>query len=280
MAFTALLDTPNGVTVSPCPAAGRVSRHPAAAARGLEPWPRLQTPPPPRTSPPARAPAAKRHLGIEELLVWTYRDQKAHRYLRREYDWFLWQSEQQGIEVAPTDHRPVHVDAAVVHAAVMEDVRQLRRKLRQRFVPDREQLQLRLNAAEERTGLVVHFAEIGDRPERSTAEPLPYPVEPSAAGRGEFCRATIDGERRDILLLTEEVILIEVEEWVPAGRKKMRRHLAQRSRFEVQYCPIEWRPTPEWVDMTNHIADSWEAAIAAVNNRLAGVELRSHVLVG
>lgn len=253
--------------------------------KALEPWQRAPRPdaktlaapehsPPPR---PTKA-AAPRHVTLLELLTWTYREQRAHRYLRREYDWFLWQSEQQGIEMAPMDRRPVHPDAALVHAAVMREVRLLRRQLRQRFVPQREAVRQALNAAEERVGIVVHFAEIGDRPERCSTEPRPYPMEPNSERRDAFCRSTIAGERRNILVLTSEVVTVFEEEWTLGGRKKMRRSAGGAKRVEVNYCPIEWRPSPEFIILSNRIADAWKAAIAAIADSLAGAELRSHVL--
>jgi hypothetical protein len=195
---------------------------------------------------------ARRTVTVEQLLAWAYRDQKVHRYLRRPYDWFLWALDDAGLAEG-RDRRPVHHDAAIVHEAV-------------------------IGLGEYYAHRLVHFAALGERPERITSEPLPESIEPSSRHQkyGWFTDAA--GRRHDYVILVAEVISFEDEEWESAGRKKMRRAATRRTRFEVEYCPIGWRPDPSYIEMVDGIAADYEAGIVALRQALATAELRAHVL--
>jgi hypothetical protein len=229
----------------------------------------------------ARPLPARRHLSLEQLLAWAYRDQRAHDYLRSESDWFLWQSEQMGIEMAPRDTRPLHPDAAIIHYAVMEEVRRVRRALRVARFKGKNfgALTLELNAAEQQAAIIIDFARRGERAEYCTTEPTPRPTIAPNRRDYDYCRGTVGGELVDILVLTAEVVSVETEEWVVHGRKKLRRVAAGRQRVEITYCPLEWWPDPSFVEMANHIAAAWEAALASLKRRLAGVAFKNHALV-
>src|ERR1700742_2244157 len=92
-----------------------------------------------------------RSLDLWELVCWTYRDQKAHLYLKTPGDWFDWMVDRQDINRELDTNVGVHYDAAMIHAAVIE---------------------LGYTFAQ----LIIEHAENGERPEPSTAAPKPYPV--------------------------------------------------------------------------------------------------------
>ena len=62
---------------------------------------------------------AVRSLELWELVRWTYRDQKAHLYLKSPGDWFDWMVDRQDINRELNTNVAVHYDAAMVHAAVI-----------------------------------------------------------------------------------------------------------------------------------------------------------------
>ena len=236
-----------------------------------------------RAAPETRQPPARRHVTLNELLFWVYGLQKAHRYLRREYDWFLWQTEQQGIEQAPQDRRPVHPDAALVHMAVMEEVRGFRRRLRMAagvYGQARDALQLELNAANERAGLIVHFAELGERPERFTEIPRPYPTTPNRRF-DDWAWAEIDGERVDYVMLIDCFVTLEEEEWVTSRAGTERRGRAKLVKVPVKYCPARVAAgEPELRRGARpHRRDLGSGDRRAGEEAFAGAEFRSHVLV-
>lgn len=243
----------------------------------------------------AQAAAPKRSVTIEQLLVWAYAEQRVHKYLRRERDWFLWAAEEllgdlspdiepQGLRAARLDpaaggggqgRRAVHHDAAVVHEAVM-------------------------GLGEDLAHLVFYAAATGDFPERfDGGEPRPAPIEASGPDDdyGVHEWRDQDGvlQRRYYVLRTAELVVLDEQEYRLDGRKKVKQGRPRKrredpgsesrparrrgNRVAVQYAPIAWNPDPSYIAMCNEVAERWETALAALGTALAGAGLRAHVLM-
>src|ERR1700730_17997909 len=157
--------------------------------------------------------AGRRQRTLWELLVWTYHDQKAHRYLRTPKDWFLWAlADAKLVEDMP---RPsVHADAALVHAAGLE---------------------LDQSAAE----LVAFFSAENEQPDPPLAVPRPYPTEiDRTEGHGQGSRwswAKIGGRRVDYLIRWTDYVLDPPIEMASAGRAATREQT-------IKLCPVEFCP--------------------------------------
>lgn len=234
---------------------------------------------------PAGTRPARRHVSLLELLIWTYRDQRAHHYLKDDVDFYLRECERQGIEVGAyriagkvvAERRPVHPDAVLVHAKVSG-----------------------LYAAR----LIIEYAELGEQPERSIYDdrpfgwgldpdfaaealdngklpPKPCPVEPLNRQFSTYGRHAIDGRLIDYAILIAEQVTVAEEEWRPKGRKGCGRYTAtaRQVRVPVEYCPIDWRPGSEFIAFTNNIVAAWENAIRHLAPMLAALEFRDHVLI-
>jgi len=228
----------------------------------------------------ARA-APKRTVSLGEMLHWTYAQQRAHRYLETPFDWFLYSLEREpGAEISdPRDRRPVHRDAATLHAAVVAPIGACRDPT---HAGDRRQPR---NArpycvrCAYRAALIVDHGIMGEPPERVATGPRPEPIEPPST-YDDYCRwKDADGAWRNAWVRTAEIITIEEPEYAVAGRKRVRRIGTKKTRIEVKYCPIGWRPDPDFIAMCDRVADEWEAAIGDLRRRLDGVRLSAHTLL-
>lgn len=223
-----------GITINSRPP--RAPRQTASRRVWRQSLPLADAPAPPPAS--AAAPA-KRRVTIEQLLTWTYADQKAHRYLRRDTDWVLWLMDDAGLVSDWRDRRPVHCDAAAVHATVAR-------------LPE--------------ASFIITCAATGERPapspyderplgwgldpryaaSRSAGQmPLPLPTEPADGLDDSGWHIGADGRRHEHLIKISEILGIAEEEWERAGRKRMKRAKAGHwSRFEVRYCPTRAADSP------------------------------------
>ena len=206
-----------------------------------------------------------RHLDLWDFCVWAYRDQKAHYYLDDPEDWFAWAIDQTVHDDALFTRVPVHYDAAMLHAAVM-DLGFLR------------------------ANLIVQHAAAGNRPEISLAVPRAYPVPPDRsymrsvevnllAERASW--STIDGRRVDYLIRErEKVVVSELREARVRRSTKRRRMEAVEKTLPVEFCPIDWDPDPAYVDLCNAVYREWVDALLQLYMRLDDVRLRRHQLTG
>lgn len=205
---------------------------------------------------------AVRHVTLWGLLVWAYRDQRAHRYLRRPDQWFMWAIETAGV-VDGMMSPAVHRDAAAVHAAVLELPKDL---------ADR----------------IVFAAAQADQPEAPVTAPEPAPVEADTngtAGDGRTRRGwgIRDGQRVDYLIRTHARLVEERPVIATVGRGRHRRQQIVGSELvqtPVEYCPLTWTPDPIWHAEEAWAHAEWLRAMRALWERRAGIELRDHVLTG
>ncbi len=196
-----------------------------------------------------------RYLTLYEMLLWTYRQQKAHRYLKRPMDWFLWAiSTYDLIEDSP---RPtVDSDAAVLHAAVVE---------------------MSHSDAE----IIVYHAATGSIPEVCSAPPAPHPV-----GRGarnifegdDWHWASIRGRRTEYLTRVSEIIALREPVLRRVGKRKSKVVGYRHTPFECRFCPLDWSPDPRWVELCAGVHRTWLAAMQKLFETVKAVEFNAHVI--
>jgi hypothetical protein len=224
-----------------------------------------------------------RGMTLGELLVWTYAEQRAHKYIATPRDAFLWAFDEAGLVLDPRDRRPVHRDAVTVHEAVLRPIELCgdaghawARSGRKRGRADPQRFCRHCAAC---AWLLIEVALSGGRPERITTEPQPIPIEPSGtlAERGYFINAT--GRREHYLVRTAETFVIEEAEYAVSGRKRVRRIGTRKVRVEVKYCPIAWLPDPEYIAMCERTADEWEQGMRGLRQRLRQAHFTAHRLV-
>jgi len=199
-----------------------------------------------------------RSLDLWELVCWTYQRQKAHLYLRSNYDFFEWEVGEQDVRHELDVNVPVHHDAVRVHEAVRA---------------------LGFISAQ----LIIEHAENGERPEPSTAHPEAYPV----PARDEVMLAEdrsgwsmINGRRFSYVLRSQGTVR-EMEIVEPKPTKRRHKAVEQRMKaVRVEFCPIDWSPTPAYVDMVNAIYDRWLDAMCELLLSLEGAKLKNHLLTG
>jgi hypothetical protein len=199
---------------------------------------------------------AIRHLTLWELLIWTYRDQKAAMYLHRPVDWFLWTLAYAGmVEDMPRPN--VHHDAAMVHALVLEQPQH-----------DAELLAMQAHDAE--------------RPELPTAEPRPFPVTPDRRDRdhGEWSWGVVNGRRIDYAIKVEEVLFHREPVFKRVGRTKSRIVGYRNRKVPIWYCPVDWVPSPLYLEMERARFANWTAAMLALFDQAKRLPLKDHALAG
>jgi hypothetical protein len=197
-------------------------------------------------------------LSLWEILIWTYRDQMAHRYLRKPVDWFLWAIETS----AQLDDMPrpmVHQDAAAIHASVMT---------------------LDQHSAE----LIVYFAAEALIPEAPVAIPRPYPTDVDRdRGRDDNERwawATIRGKRVDYMVRVADRVT-EVEPILEkVGRKTYRVVGHDTVTRPVEYCPLTWQPDPAYVLAQATIHNEWLRAMRGLYAHAHEIRLTDRVIEG
>jgi hypothetical protein len=195
---------------------------------------------------------AVRHLTLWELLIWTYRDQKAAHYLRHPMDWFLW-ALAEGNLVEDMPRPTVHGDAAAIHAHV-------------------------LDMAKEDAELLTLQAYLGERPEMPTEEPRPFPMTPDRRDRerADWAWSVIGGERITYAVRVEEVILHREPIVRNVGRNKRKIVGYRNVKLPVLSCPIEWIPHPVYLEMQVAMCLNWTRAMLALFDLVKSVALRDH----
>lgn len=208
----------------------------------------------------ARRPARNvRPMSLWEMTVWTYKDQRAHVYLKHPYDWFLWAvADMNLIEDGP--RKKVHVDAATLHGEVLE---------------------LGQRGAE----LIAFYAAMASQPEPPLAMPHPFPTTPDRAAktpgekRQRWSWADYKGKREDVLIVSHEEYLEEVPVWERYGRKGMRQAGTRKILRPVEYCPVTWLPELVWVENEAAVHRDWLLAMNYLYDRLERNHFRDHDVV-
>lgn len=191
-------------------------------------------------------------MTLWEMLVWTYRDQKAHRLLDTPMAWWEWSVAEIDSDMVGISTPRVDIDAAILHAVVTE-------------LPTKQAY------------IIVHHAALAEKPEPCTAQPMPHPVTRiSAVGvrrDDKWGRNVVDGRRVEHLVrLAEDAVEI-----VPVLERRGRRMVVVGTRVEktpVEYCPLDWQPDRSYVEMVNATYAAWTEAMAELERRVRGVRFR------
>jgi hypothetical protein len=91
----------------------------------------------------------------------------------------------------------------------------------------------------------------------------------------------INGRRFSYVVRSEETVR-EIEFVEPTPSKRRRHHAVEQrvKAVRVEFCPIDWSPTPAYVDMVNAIYDRWLDAMCELLLALEPVKLKNHALTG
>ena len=188
-----------------------------------------------------------------ELLVWTYRDQQAHRYLKQPRDWFAYMVDLNRFAGGDAPRAKLHSDAVQVHAAVLEE--------------------WPVTAP-----LLIEYAARGMAPEPSDMVSRPRLVEADRLC-DRFSWTLVDGKRVDYRI----EVVDRFTETVPAYRKLgkgRRRQVGTETRLvEVEVCLLEYWPAPEYLLMVDAIHQQFVASLSCIELRLRGLSFKRHVLV-
>lgn len=201
-----------------------------------------------------------RHLTLWSMCVWAYRDQRAHVYLKRPMDWFLWTlANEEVIEDGP--RKTVHGDAATLHALVLD-------------MPQRDAELIAFHAARE------------TQPEPPMVMPEPFPTTPDRSSTEPLQRRTrwgqseVHGKQEDyLIIITDEIVYEERPIWAHFGRKGVRQVGKRRVRVPVEYCPVTWLPDIAWVESEAAVHRDWFLAMNALYDRIDHSMFRDHAVV-
>jgi len=256
------------------------------------------------TRKPARtAPDARMAMSLEELVRWAVRDQKADRTYTslhrvescagaamhaRQYpdsegfDYpagYPMDSVARAMEIGDIGTRidgggpirgvavPVHDDAEMV----VEAIRAIRNR-RQR-------------------GLVLEYAQLGDRPDWSNGTQMLVRVQVSENKRGPL-RHRVEGvwerqmQHTDLLrfLQTKGIRIVD-----PYGRRRFPmtqdgfqyRILSDGTRDAlIRHCPLEFYPSDAWIKNVNALYSAWHAGMMALLGAVRGLPLRDYHCTG
>ncbi|MEA2754732.1 MAG: hypothetical protein QOJ54_1021 [Aliidongia sp.] len=202
--------------------------------------------------PPDRR-ATPRSVTAWELLVWTYRDQLAHRYLKLPGDWFGYMVDISGLAGADAPRPKVDSDAVQVHTAVFE-------------IGGISAL------------LLMQYAAKGEAPEPSDMISRPCMVEADRL-KDRYAWSMVDGRRVDY-----RIDLIErYSEQRPITRKvgRGKRVLVgtETVLVEIEACPIEYWPDPAYLLMIDAVYQRFVESMDRLSERLRALNFKRHILV-
>ena len=191
-------------------------------------------------------------MTLWQMLVWTYQRQRAHQYLRTEFDWFRFAFDSCEAAGEDTPRPTVHPDAAAIHAAVTS---------------------LGFEAAT----CIVHYVLMGEPPEPFDMFPEPGPIQADRLvdryGRGMYRGRLVDYRLEIVDQWMEQVPLYM------RSRKSTKLMGYTSKMVEVGFCPIEWSPDPAWILAVNGTYSAWRSYMAQLSSALSDVTFRSHNVV-
>lgn len=198
-----------------------------------------------------------RDLTLWQVLVWTYRDQMAHRYLEIPGDW----GELMVALDAPTDDTPrpqVNADAATLHGEVKM-----------------------LGAR--KAAILISTALDMVQPEPPVQMPVPYPARADRTlGMADGERISWGrflGQRVDFLIRWLEQITI----FEPIKKRFGRRDKVigyRPSQWQVEFCPVDWRPSHAYVIQKSKFHREWVEAMQALYEAVRGHQWKAITLTG
>ncbi len=221
-----------------------------------------------------------RHLSVEEFVTWAYRDQLVDRLSGRTLP---------GMERAGEEGEARATSRDGI--AALQRIAALGLRIpgggcwggSTDCHPDAEQLHdIVLDIGRERwlaAALILRFGQSGEPPPTTDQQPVPYPTEPDWE-RDRIGRAVIAGQTVCYRVAVAE----RVAERIPIIERRGRsRRVIVGYRWEsrdIEYCPLDWQPSPQWIEAVNGEHRAWRAAMDLLLARLGGVPFRSHRIQG
>jgi hypothetical protein len=232
-----------------------------------------------RTGAPQKRP--HRYLTLEELLIWAYRDQKVDR---------MAQASLADLEASADGDEPHH-RASTDGVCTMQRIASLGARIpgstswgaSATYHPDAGEVMAAIGKLGwQHAGLIVNYARIGDRPERSDVLPMPHPMSPHTL-EDRYGRAKHDGQQilYKIIVTEREFVKVPIYEPRSRARKRVPQIIGYETRVvETEACPIDWWPAPQLIAMENAIYEGWVEAMNALWRLMQGVTLKDHTLTG
>lgn len=132
---------------------------------------------------------------------------------------------------------------------------------------------------------IMQHARAGEPPERCDYQPIPRPT--IADNRDDdYQRVRIDGRLVNVKIVTAEHIREPVPVYDDRGnRLVVMRHGEPVPAYQpgpwikIEYCPIDWDPPIQIVDVTNGVYDHWMRALETLGAALVGVRFKEHRII-
>ena len=254
----------------------------------------VRTMPPPSavaSAPFAVEPKPRRRLTAWELLVWAYRDQRIGGIYGTD------QLDDHEPHACSTDGVAAMLRLAEVGCHI--DGGEWR-TLGDRFHPDARTVALAMAQYAGLEGfaharLIAEHATQGERPERPTVTPTPFPMAADRAGAAPWAKATEPGQRgleefyergiahgvaMDVRIRVAERVVTTVPRMEFRGRGRRVEVGQDIVSMPVGYCPLEWWPSLAMVEHGHAICDEFDAGLAQIRALLDEYGLIGHVVEG
>lgn len=230
----------------------------------------------------------KRHVDLFDLCVWAYRDQMVDRVMGRG----LFEG-----EAAVDEEEPHGISGC--GCAVIERIQAIGSRidggkwagLNDRVHPDAVSVERAVGG----NRAIVEHARLGEAPEWPRTLPRAWPELADRRadqkwGRIDLrryrnaaewrAREAISADVVDYRILVSERVaeVVERKEWDGARRKWIRQQGAVS--HDVEYCPLNWSPSIEWIMYQQGAYRLWHEAMTRLHSALVGVTFRDHVLIG
>jgi hypothetical protein len=226
--------------------------------------------------PAARDPV--KFMTVEELLIWAYRDQKVDRMSHQSLnDLEASLDNEERRRVSPDGVAAIesigalgcriagshcwgasavcHPDAELVHDRV----------LKLGFLP---------------ASILMHYARLGERPERCYLLPKAYPTCPDAQRGDDYGQGVHEGRQIRFKIIVVDRVAETFPITEPRGRKGSVITGYGLRTTDVLACPIDWEPSIQWVEAQNGAYELWEEALEKLAAALMRVEFKNHLIGG
>lgn len=223
-------------------------------------------------------------LDIWELTVWAIRDQKADRCDSQLFDVeHAWAN-------TPRDRRTTDGSAAIERIGVIGsaiDGQGVISGLGARMHPDAEILaDVLATLPWHQRSVITIQARLGEAPEwfHEQRKLLPLESEKQGPARHKVTArwmddATVEKLREAGVSLLDTVGRRQFKEQ-ESGRQYRWLEDGKRRQVQIRACPVEVRPTDDWVNSVNRNYDAWHEGMMLILCKLLSVKLKDHAIKG
>ena len=237
---------------------------------------------------------------LEALTIWAIRDQKAHRM-----DMSLYSAERAAFRRVQRDgNQGPSADSAAWGRDSCVRVAQLAevgtrvdggpaRGIAPRMHPDAEAVMDAINRLKDRRrrGLVLHYAQIGERPDFETGQQrlVGLPAE-SGAGRGNLCKIVAEWQdtpdqsdiARAYMAAGRPILDRRGRSDIERSERGFSFRQTDEGRRQVltRWCPVIAEPSLDEIRIINETYAEWHAGMMTVLGELMGMALQDHRVAG